>query len=440
MIGRSSRSILSSIALLVALWAPPASALTELDGIVAVVDDDIVLASELAARLRSVEMQMQQAKVTPPPRDVLINQLLERLILESLQLQMGERAGVKIDDETLARAIEGIAKQNNMTVDQFTTELAQQGMSFREFREQIRRELVIARVQRNRVNSRIYISDQEIDAFLASPYGQQSLADEYRVGHILLAVADDATPEAVAQAEAKAQEIHQQLLEGADFRQMAIANSAGSNALEGGDLGWRKVGELPTLFVDSVVNLKVGETAPPIRSGSGFHIVQVLDRRGASTQMVNQVNVRHILVKPSEIRSEAETKKLIEHIHNRIEAGEDFGALARQYSEDPGSALAGGELGWAEPEKYAPEFASMIAATAEGRLSPPFRTEFGWHVLIVDGHREQDMSTEARRNLAIRILHNRRFEEELQEWLREIRDEAFVEIRMGKRDDRTDAG
>jgi peptidyl-prolyl cis-trans isomerase SurA len=431
---------LSSIALLLALWAPRASALTELDGIVAVVDDDVVLASELAARLRSVEVQMQQANVTPPPRDVLINQLLERLILESLQLQMGERAGVKIDDETLARAIEGIAKQNNMTVDQFTTELAQQGMSVREFREQIRRELVIARVQRNRVNSRIYISDQEIDAFLASPYGQQSLADEYRVGHILLAVADDATPEAVAQAEATAQDIYQQLLEGADFRQMAIAHSAGANALEGGDLGWRKVGELPTLFVDSVVNLKVGETAPPIRSGSGFHIVQVLDRRGASTQMVDQVNVRHILVKPSEIRSEAETKELIEDIHDRIVAGEDFGALARQYSEDPGSALAGGELGWAEPDKYAPEFASMIAATPEGQLSPPFRTEFGWHVLVVEGRREQDMSTEARRNLAIRILHNRRFEEELQEWLREIRDEAFVEIRMGKRDDRTDAG
>jgi peptidyl-prolyl cis-trans isomerase SurA len=378
--------------------------------------------------------------VTPPPQDVLLSQLLERLILESLQLQMGERAGVKIDDETLARAIDGIAKQNNMTAEQFTTELANEGMSFREFREQIRRELVIARVQRNRVNSRIYISDQEVDAFLASPYGQQSISDEYRVGHILLAVADDATPEAVAQAQATAQDIYQQLVEGADFRQMAIANSAGSNALEGGDLGWRKIGELPSIFVESVVNLKVGETAQPIRSGSGFHIVQVLDRRGASTQMVDQVDVRHILVKPSEIRTETETKQLIEDIHDRLAAGEDFAALARQYSEDPGSALAGGELGWAEPEKYAPEFEAMIAATPEGQLSPPFHTEFGWHVLVVEARRKQDMSTEARRNMAIRILHNRRFEEELQEWLREIRDEAFVEVRMGKREDRTDAG
>jgi peptidyl-prolyl cis-trans isomerase SurA len=417
-----------------------AHAITELDGIVAVVDDDIVLASELAARLRSVRAQMAQAKVNPPPDDILLSQLLERLILESLQLQMGERAGVKIDDETLARAIDSSAKQNNMTADEFQDALAKDGVSLREFREQVRRELIIARVQRNRVNSRIYISDQEIDAFLASPFGQQSIADEFRVGHILLAVADDATPEAVELAEKTAQDIYQQLLKGADFRQMAIAHSAGANALEGGDLGWRKAGELPSLFAEQVVNMKVGETAPPIRSGSGFHIVQVLDRRGASTQMVDQVQLRHILVKPSEIRTDEETKNLIDDIHRRLLAGEDFGALARAYSEDPGSALAGGELGWSDPGQFAPEFTAMIAATPEHQLSPPFRTEFGWHMLEVEGHRRQDMSAEARRNLAIRILHSRRFDEELQEWLREIRDEAFVEIRMGKRDDRTDAG
>src|SRR5262245_40761206 len=383
--------VLALLAITSALvFSPRAHALTELDGIVAVVDDDIVLASELVARLHSVRAQMEQAEVTPPPDDILVSQLLERLILESLQLQMGERAGVKIDDETLARAIDSIAKQNNMTADEFQNALAQDGISFREFREQVRRELIIARVQRNRVNSRIYISDQEIDAFLASPFGQQSIADEIRVGHILLAVADDATPEAVEKAEQTAQDIYQQLLKGADFRQMAIAHSAGANALEGGDLGWRKAGELPSLFAEQVVNMKVGETAPPIRSGSGFHIVQVLDRRGASQQMVDQVQVRHILVKPSEIRSDEETRKLIDDIHRRLVAGEDFGALARQYSEDPGSALAGGELGWSDPAQFAPEFTSMIAATPEHQLSPPFRTEFGWHVLEVEGHRRQD--------------------------------------------------
>lgn len=421
-------------------WSPPVSATTELDAIVAVVDDDIVLASELATRLRAVRTQMEQANVTPPPNDVLLSQLLERLILESLQLQMGERAGVKIDDETLTRTIDGIAKQNKMSLEQFQAVLEKDGMSYREFREQVRRELLIARVQRNRVNSRIYISDQEIDAFLASPFGQQAIGDEFRVGHILLAVADDATPEAAVEAERTAQEIYQQLVDGADFRQMAIAHSAGANALEGGDLGWRRAGELPSLFAEQVLNMKAGETAPPIRSGSGFHIVQVLERRGASTQMVDQVQARHILVKPSEIRTDAEAKTLIADIHRRLLAGEDFGALARAYSEDPGTALAGGELGWSEPGQFAPEFTAMLNATAEGQISEPFRTEFGWHVLEVQGHRKQDMSAEARRNLAIRALHSRRFEEELQEWLREIRDEAFVEIRMGKRDARTDAG
>ena len=421
-------------------WGLPAAAITELDGIVAVVDDDIVLASELASRLRSVRMQMVQAKVTPPPDDVLLSQLLERLILESLQLQMGERAGVKIDDETLTKAIDGIAKQNKMSLEQFQAVLVNDGMSYREFREQVRRELLISRVQRNRVNSRIYISDQEIEAFLASPFGQQAIGDEIRVGHILLAVADDATPEAAAEAERTAQEIYQQLVDGADFRQMAIAHSASANALEGGDLGWRRAGELPSLFAEQVLEMKAGETAPPIRSGSGLHIVQVLDRRGVSSQMVDQVQVRHILVKPSEIRTDAEAKALIEDLRRRLLEGEDFGALARAYSEDPGSALAGGELGWSDPGQFAPEFTATLNVTPVGQVSEAFRTEFGWHVLEVQGHRKQDMSAEARRNLAIRALHSRRFEEELQEWLREIRDEAFVEVRMGKRDAGTDAG
>jgi len=413
------------------LMANAAHSYTDLDYVVAVVDDDVVLASELISRLESVHKQMQAANVTPPPNDVLFSQLLERLIMENIQLQMGERAGVRIDDESLTNALEGIAAQNNMGLSEFTNALAADGIDYREFREDVRREMIIARVQRARVNSRIYISDEEIDAFLASPLGRLTLSDEYRVGHILIAVADDAEPAAAAAAEAKANDLYQQLKEGADFRALAIANSADSRALEGGDLGWRKAGELPTLFADRVFELEVGETAPPIRSGSGFHIVQLMEKRGVGTaEMVEQFDVSHILVKPSEIRTEQETEMLIRDLHRRILAGERLDDLARRYSEDPGSALAGGELGWSEPDKFVPEFAAVVRATPVGELSEPFRSSFGWHVLTVKGVREQDMTVEARRNLAVRVLHSRRFEEELQEWLREIRDEAFVEIRM----------
>jgi len=402
----------------------------DLDYIVAIVDDDVVLATELVNRLSSVRKQMAAAKMPIPPDDVMFNQMLERLIMEDIQLQMGQRAGVRIDDETLTNALEAIAKQNHMSLDEFTAALAGDGISYGDFRDEVRRELIIQRVQRGRVNQRIYISDEEIDAFLASPLGKRTLSDEYRVGHILLTVSEEAPAAVVAQAEKEANSIYEQLKAGADFRQMAIAHSSDSHALEGGDLGWRKAGELPSLFAEQVFELQKGETAPPIRSGSGFHIVQLLDKRGAGNEVVEQSLVRHILVKPSEIRSEAETQTLIQQIHDRIVAGEDFAALARLYSEDPGSALAGGDLGWAEPEKFAQEFADVLRETPTGKLSEPFRTKFGWHVLQVMDRREHNMSEDARRNLAIRTLHNRRYEEELQQWLKEIRDEAYVEIRV----------
>ncbi len=402
----------------------------DLDYIVAIVDDDVVLATELVSRLGSVRKQMAAAGMPIPPDDVLFNQMLERLIMENIQLQMGQRAGVRIDDETLTNTIEGIAKQNKMELAQFTQALARDGMSYSEFRDEVRRELIVQRVQRNRVNSRVYLSDEEIDAFLASPLGKRTLSDEYRVGHILLSVAADAQPAAVAQAEREADSIYEQLKAGADFREMAIAHSSDSRALEGGDRGWRKAGELPSLFAEQVFALEVGQTAAPIRSGSGFHIVQLLEKRGAGTEVVEQTLVRHILVKPSEIRSEADTEALIKDIHRRLLAGEDFGALARLYSDDPGSALAGGDLGWAEPEKFVPEFADVLRETQIGKISEPFHTNFGWHVIEVMERRQHDMSEDARRNLAIRVLHNRRYEEELQEWLKEIRDEAYVEMKV----------
>jgi peptidyl-prolyl cis-trans isomerase SurA len=402
----------------------------ELDAIVAVVDDDVVLASELLARLTMVRESIARQNMQAPSDDVLVSQLMERLIVESIQLQQAERRGLTIDDETLTRAVAGVAEQNNMTLDQFREVLANDGMPYTEFREQIRREMVLARLQRGLVNRRIHISDQEIDDLLESPYYRQLLSDEFRVGHILLAVSDDAPTETVRRAQEKADLLVTQLRDGAEFSEIAIANSAGARALEGGDLGWRRAGELPTLFSDLVLKMEPGETAEPIRTGSGFHIIKLLEQRGAGMQRAEQYLARHILVRPSEIRTEEETEALINEIYQELVAGGDFEALAKLHSEDPGSALNGGDLGWAETDQFAPEFAYNVNNTPVGTLSKPFSTEYGWHVVEVLDHREEDMSDEARRNMAMQILHQRRFDEELQVWLQEIREEAFVEVRL----------
>jgi peptidyl-prolyl cis-trans isomerase SurA len=402
----------------------------EIEGIVAIVDEDVVLASELLARLGDVKTQMEMAKIEPPPEDVLMSQLVERLVMESLQLQMGDRAGVRIDDETLTRSITGIAQQNQMSLDAFRERLAADGMDYNEFRESIRREIVINRVQRSQVGRRVFISDQEIEEMLKSPVGQQAFSDEYRVGHILLALEDRPNDEVIALAQEEANTIYTDLVAGANFRQTAIAKSAGSNALEGGDMGWRKAGEMPSLYGEQVIGLKVGETLEPIRSASGFHIVQLLEIRGAGAQTAEQVNVRHILLRNSEIQSEEQTQELIQNIYQRIVDGEEFGAMAREFSNDPSNALMGGEMGWNEPASMVGEFAEVMRTQPIGEVSKPFKTSFGWHIAEILERRTQDMSEKARKNMATQVLHNRRFDEELQVWLKEIRDEAYVELRL----------
>ena len=426
-----SRPLLSLLCATALLLSAAATAVPrEIDGIVAVVEDDVVLASELLSRIRSVREQMASANVQVPPNDVLVSQIMERLVIESLQLQQADRRGVRIDDETLTRAVASFAAQNNMDIEQFRAALARDGVNYREFRDEIRKEMIINRLQRNIVNRRIVVSDKDIEDLLDSPYYQGLLSDEYRVGHILLTVEEGSSQAVEAAAMAAARAVVEELRAGADFKQIAIARSSGSRALEGGDFGWRKAGELPTLFADPVTELAVGETAEPIRSGSGIHIIQLLEKRGAGTQTEAQSKLRHILVQASEIQTEEETATLIRDIHTELVGGGDFAALAREHSEDPGSALNGGELGWSSGEEFVPEFRDMLHRTPTGELSEPFRTQYGWHVLEVLERREQDMSEEARRNMAMQILHKRRFEEELQEWLKEIRDEAFVEMRL----------
>ena len=403
-----------------------------LEAIVAVVDDDVVLASELIARLETVRRSMRENNVQLPPGDVLVNQIMERLIIENIQLQEAEKRGVTVDDETLARAVNSFASNNSMTLEEFRQNLAADGTNYRQFREEIRSELIITRLQRAMINRRISITEQDVQALLNSPFYQQMFSDEYRVGHIMRTLDDDASEADAEAALSEARGFVQDLRDGADSAQMAIANSAASTALEGGDPGWRRAGELPTLFSDAVLDMTVGDIEGPIATGATIHIIKLLDQRGAGTERMAQTNVSHILIRPSEIVTTEQARVQAQSIYDRIQAGEDFAALAREYSEDPASALNGGELGWSTPDQFVPQFAEVMVAADIGAVSAPFESEFGWHLLLVEDRREQDMSDEARRNMAMDLLFRRRFEEERQEGHEGSRGEASEQQRLNE--------
>ena len=423
-------------ALLAVLAAAGASAeLKTIDGIAAVVNDDIVMASEVVERYDAVMQRIEAEGGTAPPRNAVLEQILDRLILESIQLQEAEARGVVLDDETLTTAVRNYAAQNRMDIDEFIAALDAEDISYRAFRDQVRRQLTLDRVQREVVNRRVYVTEQDVDELLASPFFAEQISDEYRFGHILLAVEQGASPEELDSVRTKAEGIVAELRDGADFGALAVKHSSTSTALEGGDLGWRKANRVPSVFAEPALALGVGEVAEPIRNAAGFHIVKLLEQRGASQQTADETLARHILLKPSAIRNEEETQAAAEELRTRILAGESFEELAKEHSEDPASALAGGDLGWSTADVYVREFQEAMAGTQVGELSPVFRTEFGWHVLEVQGRREQDASEEARRDYAVRVLHAQRFEERLQEWLTEIRDEAFVEERMALGED-----
>jgi peptidyl-prolyl cis-trans isomerase SurA len=407
------------------------AAVQPLDRVVAVVDNDVIMQSQLNDRVREVQQTIAKRGAEQPPADVLNQQVLERLIVENLQLQIGERSGVRISDEELNGAVATIAERNGMTPEQFSAALAHDGLSYNEARDQIRREMIISRVRQRRVAERVQVTPQEVQNFLASDLGKAQLAEEFHLANILIPVAGSASPEDIQAAENKVKQVLDQLHQGADFAQTAIANSGSENALEGGDIGWRKAGQLPPPFDSMVSALAVGEVTEPVRTPGGFMILKLLEKRGGEQGAVHEeVHVRHILIKPSEIRSEDATKRLIDRLYERIVAGEDFGDLAKSFSEDPGSALHGGDLNWIDPQSLVPEFREVMAKTPSGELSKPFKSPYGWHVLQVLGRRATDSSEQVREQQALNLLRNRKYDEELQSWLRQIRDEAYVEIRL----------
>ena len=401
-----------------------------LDRIVAVVDKDVVMESELNNRVEAVQRQLSDRNITLPPESVLKKQVLEQLVLENLQLQMGRTGGIRIDDWTLNDAVTRIAERNGLTIEEFRKSLESDGLSYAEAREEIRREMIINRVRQRQITSRIQISEQEVDNFLRSPEGQASQQVEYRLGHILISTPDNPTPSQVQAAEKQANNISVQLEQGANFAEMAITYSKGQNALNGGDLGWRTAEQLPTLFAEQAVRMNTGQVSQPVRSAGGFHIFKLLDSRGNEKVMEEQINVRHILIKPNEIRNDLEVQMLAKDLYDRIESGESFGELAKAYSDDPGSALNGGSLDWISPETLVPEFQKTMSETPQDVVSEPFRSSFGWHILEVKGKRKADISNQVRRNQVRELLGMRKFEEELEVWLREIRDQSFVEIRL----------
>lgn len=401
-----------------------------LDRVVAVVDNKVVAQSELDTRMQEVTQRLEQRGYAMPPRDVLQKQILDQLIAETLQLGIAERYGVVIADEEINNAIRDIMQSNGWNEEEFMQNVQRDGMTLNEFRGTMRRQITMQNISQGLVTRRIRVTEQEIDNFLKSADAQVWASPDYHLGHILIALPSSPTSEAIAAAEEKANQLYEKLNAGANFAEAAISNSSGPSALEGGDLGWRKSSQLPTLFAGIANTLEVGQVSRPNRSQAGFHILKLYEKREQNKEIVNQTRARHILIKPSEIMDDSLAKSRLEEIREQILAGEDFGKLAKSYSEDIGSRMSGGDLGWASPGMFTPAFEKKIRETEIDEISEPFKSDFGWHILQVTGRRAEDFTEEAMRGRAQNMLMSRRFEDEMQVWLQELRDEAFIEIKI----------
>ena len=400
-----------------------------LDRVSVQINDGIILESEITNMVSTVKANAKAANQTLPSDDALRTQVIERLILTHLQMQMAERIGLQIGDLQLDQTIENIAKEQKVTVAQMQQTIESEGTSFSQYREQLRQEVTLGEIQRIQVQRRIQVSPQEISG-LVKLIQEQGLKDvEFQIGHILIEVPSNPTSEQLEGASRRAEIVLKRLNNGDDFRSTAIASSSGPKALEGGIWDFMNINEMPTLFAEVISNAKKGDIIGPIKSGSGFHIIKVVDTRGLQTQEVEEVKSRHILLKPSPILSEDRAKAMLANFLTQVRAGDaDFAKLATQYSEDPGSAAKGGELGWADPSMYVPEFTQTLASLQEGQYSEPFRTTHGWHVVQLESRRKTDATEQFNSNRAHQLIFRRKFNEELQNWLDEMRSEAYIEI------------
>jgi peptidyl-prolyl cis-trans isomerase SurA len=401
-----------------------------IDRIVAIVEDDAIMKSELDDRLYLVKLQLAGRQEAPPPSNVLTRQVLERLIVERLQLQMATRRGIRIDDLTLNETMQQLSRSRGISLEKFRDNLIREGIDYVKFREQIRTELITDALRNRVVDSKIQVTDQEVSDFIANQSGNINRDVEYQLNHILVTIPEAASADQITASRTKAESIRERVINGESFRQLAISESDGQNALEGGDLGWRKANELPTIFAAKVSVMQVGDVSDIIRSPSGFHIIYLADRRGEERQVINQTHARHILLKTSALVDDEQAQSRLRNIKNRIRNGEDFAELARANSEDSASALDGGDLGWTSPGDLVPEFEETLNNLQIGKISEPFKTDYGWHLVEVLGRRQYDSTEEALRAQARKIIRKRKTEEETELWLRRLRDESYVEYHL----------
>jgi peptidyl-prolyl cis-trans isomerase SurA len=401
-----------------------------LDRVSAVVNDGVVLSSELDEQVAAVTERMRAQKLELPPQNVLRQQVLERLVLEQIELQRAEKAGMKIPDEALNNALQEVAQQNHIVLSKLPEALAAQGIDYPSYRISMRKELTLSLLRQRDVIQRISITPREIDQYLEKQKNAPAAGSEYNVSHILIAVPQAATPNELDTAGKRADEVFQRAKAGEDFAKLAVAFSNSQDALEGGALNWRKGTELPTFLTDTVMKLKAGEVAEPLRTPTGFHIVKLNETRGANQQvMVNQIHVRHILMKTNELADDATVRQKLTDVRARILKGEDFAGLAKTTSEDPGSASDGGDLGWTGPGTFVPEFEKEVDELKDKEISEPFKSQFGWHIVQLLGKREFDNTDELKRKHAVDEIRASKADEETELWLRRLRDEAFVEFR-----------
>ena len=408
-----------------------AMAAESLDSIVAVVNDDVVVESELQHAINLAVPQMRQAGTPVPPPEQLRKQVLERLILKRLQQQRAKQLGITVDEAALTAAVQSIASRNGLSVEDLKATLESGGVRFQDFREDTRMQMLASRLQSQEVMSNIRVSDQEIARFLEKEKGKLMPREQVRLQHILVALPEQPTPAQVTQAEAKAKQLAAKLRAGADFAAVAAASSDARTALEGGDLGWFEMAAVPSLIGERAQTMAVGEITEPIRSPSGFNIIRLAEVKGGLPGNVTQSKTRHILVRPNELVSEADAKTRLGQLRTRIQGGEDFAALARAHSDDTGSALKGGDLGWVSPGDTVPEFEKVMTEAAIGTVSEPFKTPFGWHILQVQERRTQDTADELLRLKAREAIQRRKGEDATDAWLKRLRDEGYVEVRDG---------
>ena len=402
----------------------------ELDRILAVVEEDVVLESELEEQIFRVKEQIQAQGAKMPPRIILRRQVLERLIFEKVQVAVANQVGVSVDDATLSRAIESIAKRNEMEIEEFFEVLKSENFDPETFKQQIREEILIAKLRKKEIDKRIRVTPTEIDNYLRNQSVSGDDKDEYKISHILVSLPVNASDAEIRQAREKANEAHSQLVDGTEFNLVSINFSDSPKALDGGDLGWRKRNEIPSLFADTVSYMNIGEVSPIFTNSSGFHIIELTDQRKSGKILVQQHRARHILIKPSQLVTKEDALNKLLQLRRRIEGGADFGVIARTNSDDRTSALEGGDLGWVQKGKMVPEFEEVMMAGEIDEISQPFETEFGLHIVQVLERRMHDDTVMVKRQKARNAIRRQKIDERKESWLRRIRDEAYVEYRI----------